>query len=149
MATGETTTGSLADSLPSIIASARIVREYAGVNKKTCDQKTLAPNTGLDWQEISLSQLAAQDITETTTNTNAQQLVDTLFSITPGMTQILVKITDRTMRRIARVVKAEVGPLSSNAMARKSPMRLTGVATSTFCSTPNSMSDGSACSAAL
>jgi len=49
MATGETTTGSLADSLPSIIASARIVREYAGVNKKTCDQQTLDANTGLSW----------------------------------------------------------------------------------------------------
>src|SRR3990167_7980447 len=119
MATGETTTGSLADSLPSIIASARIVREYAGVNKKTCDQQTLDPNTGLAWQEISLSQLAAQDIDETTTNTNAQQLQDTLLSATPTMTQILLKITDRTMRRIAAVVKSEVGPLSANAMARK------------------------------
>ena len=119
MATGETTTGSLADSLPSIIASARIVREYAGVNKKTCDQQSLDANTGLTWQEISLAQLSGQDITETTTNTNAQQIQDTLLSATPGMTQILVKITDRAMRRIASVVKSKIGPLSMNAMARK------------------------------
>lgn len=119
MPTGETHTGSLTDSLPSIIALARIVREYAGVNKKTCDQQNLDANTGLDWQEISLSQLAAQDITETMTNDNPQQIQDTLFSITPGMTQILLKITDRTMRRIASVVKSKIGPLASNAMARK------------------------------
>lgn len=119
MAVGETTTGSLADSLPSIIAEARIVREYAGVNKKTCEQQTLDPNTGLAWQEISLAQLAAQDITETMENTNAQQLSDTILSATPSMTQILLKITDRTMRRIASVVKSKIGPLSMNAMARK------------------------------
>lgn len=119
MATGETHTGSLTDSLPSIIASARIVREYAGVNKKTCEQQPLDPNTGLSWQEISLAQLSAQDITETTTNDNPQQIQDTLLSATPAMTQILVKITDRAMRRIAAVVKAKIGPLSMNAMARK------------------------------
>src|SRR3990172_2889923 len=119
MATGETTTGSLADSLPTIIASARIVREYAGVNKKTCEQQSLDANTGLTWNEISLSQLAAQNIDETTDNQNAQQLQDTLLSTTPTMTQILLKITDRTMRRIAPVVKSKIGPLSVNAMARK------------------------------
>ena len=119
MATGETITGSLADSLPTVIAQARIVREYAGVNKKTCDQQELDANTGLSWNEISLSQLAAQDVTETTNNTNAQQLQDTIFTITPGLTQILVKITDRTMRRIAGVVKSKMGSLSANAMARK------------------------------
>lgn len=119
MTVGETHTGSLTDSLPSIIASARIVREYAGVNKKTCEQRTLDNNTGLSWQEISLAQLSAQDITETTTNNNPQQIADTLLSATPSMTQILVKITDRALRRIASVVKAEIGPLSMNAMARK------------------------------
>lgn len=119
MPTGETHTGSLTDSLPSIIASARIVREFAGVHKKTTDQQTLDANTGLNWQEISLAQLSGQDITETTTNTNAQQIQDTLLSATPSMSQILVKITDRALRRIASVVKSKIGPLSVNAMARK------------------------------
>ena len=119
MATGETTTGSLTDSLPKVIADARIVREYAGVNKKTCDQQKLTDNTGLSWHEISLAQVAAQDVTETTNNQNAQQVQDTIFSITPGMTQILIKITDRTMRRIASVVKSKMGTLAANAMARK------------------------------
>lgn len=119
MATGPTTTGSLTDSLPSIIADARIVREYEGTWQRTTDKRTLKSNTGLSWQEISLAQLAAQDITETTENDNAQQIADTIFSITPSMTQILVKITDRTYRRIASVVESKMGSLAGNAMARK------------------------------
>ena len=119
MAVGETHTGSLTDSLPKVIADARIVREYAGTYMKTCDVRKLTEGTGLSWHEISLAQLAAQDITETTTNNNAQQIQDTIFSITPGMTQILIKITDRTYRRIADVVESRMGPLAANAMARK------------------------------
>src|SRR3972149_3815309 len=60
---GETPTGSLTDSLPTVLADARIVREYEGVWKRTCDTRSLADNTGLSWNEISLSQLQAQDIT--------------------------------------------------------------------------------------
>lgn len=116
---GETTTGSLTDSLPTIIADARIVREYEGTWMRTTDVRKLADNTGLNWNEISLAQLTAQDITETTTNNNAQAIADTIFTITPQMTQILVKITDRTYRRIADVVNSKIGSLAGNAMARK------------------------------
>lgn len=119
MPTGETHTGSLTDSLPKVIADARIVREFAGVHMKTCDVRKLAEGTGLNWHEISLAQLTAQDISETTLNQNAQQIQDTIFTITPGMTQILVKITDRTYRRIASVVESKMGSLAANAMARK------------------------------
>ena len=119
MATGETTSGSLADSLPTIIADARIINEYEGVWKRTCDVRRQTPGTGLNWNEISLAQLEAQDITETTENNNAQQVIDTLFTITPQMVQIMVKITDRTYRKIAAVVEGKVGELAGNAMARK------------------------------
>jgi hypothetical protein len=119
MASGETTSGSLADSLPSIIADARIVREFEGVWKRTCDVRDQAKGTGLNWQEISLGQLTASDVTETTTNENYQQLVDTIFQIEPTMTQIALKITDRTYRKIAAVVESKIGSLAGNAMARK------------------------------
>jgi hypothetical protein len=102
-----------------MIADARIVREYEGTWRRTCDVRTLKNNTGLTWHEISLAQLQAQDITETTENENAQQIADTIFSITPSMTQILVKVTDRTYRRIASVVESKMGTLAGNAMARK------------------------------
>lgn len=116
---GETTTGSLNDSLPTMIADARIVREFDGTWQRTCDVRKLKEGTGLSWNEVSLSQLAAQDITENTTNNNAQAIADTIFTITPSMTQILVKITDRTYRRIASVVEAKIGTLAGNGMSRK------------------------------
>ena len=119
MATGETLSGTLADSLPSIIADARIIREYDGVWQRTTDKRTLKKGTGLNWQEISLAQLVAQNITETTDNQNAQQFADTLLQVEPTMTQILIKVTDRTYRKIAGVVESKMGTLAGNAMARK------------------------------
>jgi len=102
-----------------MIADARIVREYDGTWQRTTDVRTLKDGTGLNWQEISLAQLVAQDITETTNNENPQQIADTLLSVEPTMTQILVKITDRTYRKIAGVVESKMGTLAGNAMARK------------------------------
>lgn len=119
MPVGETTTGSLQDSLPYMIADARIIREYEGVYRRVTDVRDQAKGQGLTWNEISLGQLNAADITETTRNDNPQLIADTLFSITPTMTQILIKITDRTYRRIAQVVSSKVGQLAGNAMARK------------------------------
>ncbi len=119
MATGETISGSLADSLPTIIADARLIREYEGVWMRTTDRRTQEEGTGLNWIENSLAQLTAQDIGETTENQNAQQLSDTLLQVEPTMTQILIKITDRTYRKIAKVVSGKFGSLAGNAMARK------------------------------
>jgi len=119
MASGETLSGSLADSLPSLIADARIVREYEGVWQRTTDVRKLKEGTGLNWQEIDLSQMTAQDVTETTINENPQQFVDTLLQLEPDMVQIMTKVTDRTYRKIADVVEGKMGTLAGNAMARK------------------------------
>ncbi len=119
IATGPTTTGSLSDSLPSMIAGARIVREYDGTYQRTCDWTNLKEGTGLDWNEISLAQLSAQTITESTILDNPQQIQDTLFQIEPLMTGIMLRITDRTYRRIANVVESKAGSLAGNAMVRR------------------------------
>ncbi len=119
MASGETTSGTLADSLPSILADARIIREHDGTWQRTTDKRTLSDGTGLNWQEISLAQLTSSDITETTQNENAQQIADTLLQSEPTMTQILIKVTDRTYRKIADVVESKMGGLAANAMGRK------------------------------
>jgi hypothetical protein len=119
MATGETISGSLADSLPSMIADARIVREFEGTWQRTTDVRKLKEGTGLNWQEISLAQLVAQDIGETTENENPQQIQDTLLSVEPTMTQIMIKVTDRTYRKIADVVESKMGTLAGNGMQRK------------------------------
>ena len=119
MATGETVTGSLTDALPEIVADARIIKEFEGTWMRTTDVRRQTPNTGLNWTEFALSQLTGQGITETTNNRNFQQLQGTLLSVEPTMSQTIIKITDRTFRKIASVVKGKFGTLAGNAMARK------------------------------
>lgn len=119
MATGNTTTGSLADSQQLIIDSARLVREYEGVFMRTCDVQKLAEGTGLGWEEISLAQLSAQAITETTVLDNPQQVADTLFTITPTVNGIQMIVTDRVYRRLPTKVTGKMGSLAQNAIQRK------------------------------
>lgn len=114
-----TDTGSLADSKQLVIDSARIVREYEGVWSRTTDVQRLSENTGLSWEEISLAQLSAQAIQETTVLENPQSITDALFSVTPTMTGINVIVTDRVYRRMPKSVIAKMGALAQNAIDRK------------------------------
>ena len=66
MAVGNTITDSLADSIPTMIASARIVREFAGVMPNLVDRQRLDENTGTVWNEVSMAKLSAQAVTENT-----------------------------------------------------------------------------------
>jgi len=116
---GNTTTGALADSLPTIIASARIVREYEGVMPQLVDKVTLAEGTGTGWNEVTFAQLTAQDITETTTLDNPQQVSDSLLTITPTAAGIETVITDRVAARISKNAYAKIGSLAQNAIQRK------------------------------
>ena len=118
MAGTPTTTAQLARSLPYVIGSARIVREFEGVMVRLSDRKNLADGTGLDWNEISLSALNAQSITETTELNNPQTISETLLTITPLMVGIQTIITDRTMRRITPMVAGQIGKLAQNAIQR-------------------------------
>lgn len=145
MAVGKTTTGSLADSLPTIIDSARIVREQPGVMTKCVDRVKLPEGTGLSWDEISLAKLTAQNITETTTFDNPQQLSDTLLTITPTVTGITTVITDRTMRRISKNVAAQIGKLAQNAIERKKDedgLSTVDAATTSLCGTGTTLTSG-------
>jgi hypothetical protein len=116
---GETLSTTLSGALPSIIADARIVREFDGVWQRTCDMKKLKKGTGLSWQEFTLQQIDAQDITETTRMENSQIYAGVLLSSTPQMTQIMIKVTDRTYEKVATVVTSKFGSLAGNAMKRK------------------------------
>jgi len=51
MASGETFTSNLTDSLNTMLASARAVREYKGVMVNLVDKQTLEPGTGTAWRE--------------------------------------------------------------------------------------------------
>ena len=115
---GNTTTAALSDSLPTILDSARIVREFEGVMVRLSDRTNLADGTGLDWNEISLAALTAQGVSETTELNNPQQIADTLFSVTPVIVGVQTIITDRTMRRISPNVASKIGVLAQNAIQR-------------------------------
>ena len=116
---GWTTTGSLADSLPTTVDSARLVREFEGVMVRLAESHNLAEGTGTTWNESSLAALTAAAVTELTVNENFQQLSDTLISISPTFVQVVTLITKRTKARISGNVAALIGVLSQNAMNRK------------------------------
>src|SRR3990167_2648494 len=118
MANGNTTTDALADSLPSVIASARAVREYEGASAQLFDKETLGQGIGLTWNEITLAQLTAQHITETTVLDNPQQMTDTIFSITPTVSAIHTFTTDRVAARISKNAFAKTGGQAQNAIQR-------------------------------
>ena len=119
MAVGNTITDSLADSIPTMIASARIVREFAGVMPNLVDRQRLDENTGTVWNEVAMAKLNAQAVTESTTLDNPQQMSDTLLSITPSVIGVHTVITDRVAMRIAANAYAQTGSLAQNAIERK------------------------------
>ena len=119
MAAGDTITQSLADSLDTVVASARQIREYEGVMPNLVDKVTLTEGSGTSWREISMAALNAQNITETTTLDNPQQMSDTVFSITPTVTGIQTLVTDRVASRINSQSYAQLGSLAQNAIQRK------------------------------
>lgn len=119
MATGWTTTGSLADSLDDVRSSARIVRKFEGVMPQLVDKQTLGEGIGLSWQEITYAALTAQAITETTDLDNPQQLSDSLLTITPTVVGIETFLTDRVKARINRKGFSKIGTLGQNAIQRK------------------------------
>jgi hypothetical protein len=83
------------------------------------ETQKLGENMGNTWDEISLSQITAQAITENTELSNYQQTADTKFTITPTMVGIATVITDKLRHRIDRKVAAKIGALAQNAIQRK------------------------------
>ena len=118
MASGYTTTDALADSIHVIVAGARIVREYEGVMPQLVDKTTLMDEV-VDWREITLAKLNAQDVTETTDLDNAQQITDSVITLTPNMVGIYTVITDKVARSISKKTLAKHGALAQNAIERK------------------------------
>jgi len=118
MATGYTTTGSVADSLDDVRSSARIVREFEGVMPQLVTKETLGTGIGLSWQEIDYSQLTAQRVTENTVLENPQQIADSLLTITPTVTAVHTFITDRVKARINKKGLSKMGSLGQNAIQR-------------------------------
>ena len=120
MASGNTITGSLANSLDTVVAAARNQREKAGngVMKGLVDTETLKEGTGLDWKEVDIEKLSAQRVTETTTLNNAQQYADNELTITPLPVGIHTWISDRVGRRLNKKAFAKLGVGAGRAIDR-------------------------------
>lgn len=119
MPSGYNTTTNFTDSLQTMVAAARVTREYEGVMAQLVDVETLEEGTGLTWNEVTLGKLTAQSISETTELDNPQQASDTNFPLTPSIVGIHTVITDRVKRRISSKVYAKLGQLGQNAIQRK------------------------------
>jgi len=119
MASGTTDTTILEDSLPTIVSSARIVRENEGVMQRLSTMEKLGEGDGLSWREVSFAQLSAMDVGEQDMLANPQQLSDALFTVTPTVTAIHTVITDRVKARISKTALGKIGSLAQNAIERK------------------------------
>jgi hypothetical protein len=114
-----TVTTQLDASLPTVITSARLVREQEGDMPALVERRKLNEGTGDTWHEVSYAKLTAQAVTETTENENIQQVSDTDFAIQPTMVQIATMLTDKVGRNITKNGLREIGRLGQNAMQRK------------------------------
>jgi len=120
MASGETTTTILSDSLDDIRHSARTVREdRGGVIVGLVDKQSLPTGTGLSWKELRYEQLTAQSVSETTIMDNPQSYSDSVITGTPTLIGIMTKITDRVAARINPKGFAELGKGPMRAINRK------------------------------
>ena len=119
MAVGNTTTGSLAESIDTIRAAARSRRQFDGVMPQLVERVELDANTGTGWSEVVLANLEPQAVTENTVLDNPQQYDDSAITITPSMVQIETFISDKTRRNINKRVIAQMGKMPGEAMMRK------------------------------
>jgi len=119
MPSGQTTTGSLNDSMPLFIDSARIRREYPPVVAKLAEMHKLDANTGLSWEEVEFGRFTAQAVTDTTTLDNAQQFSDSIATVTPTISGITTIVTDKVYRRLSKNCIAQMGSLAQDALERK------------------------------
>lgn len=116
MAAGPTTTGSLADSQETIIADARMRRQYGTVMTRVVDNKRLKKNTGLSWNEIVVENLSAQDVDENTILDNFQQYADALLTVTPTIVGLATFVTDRARNRLSSETLGQMGKQPQNAI---------------------------------
>ena len=116
---GETTSTSLADSMPAVVSSARQVREHPTGFPGTVDVKPLEKGTGAAWREVVLARLAAQALGQTQKLDNPQEITDTLFSIEPEIYGVHIILTRKVMDQISRNAIGETGGLMQNAIQRR------------------------------
>ena len=119
MPQGETSTSSLADSLPVVIASARQVKEQVGQNfSSSVDRKPLPMGTGSTWREIDLARITAQAVPQGSKLDNPQTIADNLISVEPTMSGVHIVVTPELRQYVDTKVAGEWGGLMQNSLDR-------------------------------
>ncbi len=120
MASGDTTTITLADSMVQLRQSAAIQREGSLGFQNTVRKEQLGKGEGNAWNHVVLDKLTAQrGLGETQRLDNAQAMTDVIFSIEPQTTGIYVVLSRKMQDRIARAVFTQTGALMQNAINRQ------------------------------
>lgn len=142
---GYTTTSSLADSLPKAVAAARSVNKFEGVMPQLCDKKSLGQGMGNDWNEITMSDVVAQAVTESTVLDNPQQITDTMMTITPTVVAVETFISDKVKNNISKVALAQLGGQSQKAIVKKKDedgLAVLDGATTSLCGAGSTLTSG-------
>ena len=120
MPSGDTVVTTVEEGLDTVLASARIEREYpADVMLKLCDRQTLTEGTGTAWREFLSAKLTAQNYGENDVIDNPQELDGSVLSATPQLVAIQTYIGDRVQLRLNPKAYGTFGGLTQNAISRK------------------------------
>lgn len=120
MPSGDTFVTTVEEGLDTVIAEARVTREYpADVMMKVCDRRTLMPGTGTSYREFLAATLTAQNYGETDTIDNPQELDGSILSATPQLTAVQTFIGRRVAVRLNKEAFATFGGLAQDAIQRK------------------------------
>jgi hypothetical protein len=119
MADGVSQANTLSNSLNTIVAQARVVREQQGVMPQLVDRERLAMGQGLTWREIAMQNLNdATPVSEGEEYDNPQQLAEALLTATPSEVGFELVLTDRMKKRVDKKVLGKTGGLAGASMQR-------------------------------
>lgn len=146
MPSGDTFVTTVEEGLDTVIASARIVREYPhNIMPKLVDKATLPEGTGTSWREFAADQITAQNYGETDTIDNPQELDGSVLSGTPQLSAVHTFVGRRVAGRLNSKAYAQLGGLAQNAINRlmdTDGLAMFATATTTLAGTATSLTSG-------
>jgi hypothetical protein len=121
-----TTTSSLTNSLPYLLAEVKFTRQYEAVMPKLVDTVQLPPYSGSTYNIPKLGTINAYSLVEGVDMAQFQALSDSKITFTPAEVGCQVFITDRVAYRVTPGLMRRAGSVMGNAMAKKEDQDLLG-----------------------
>lgn len=122
-----TTTTSLDQSLPFMLAEQKFTLQHEGVMTKLVDVIPLTDHMGNDVNIPKLSAATAYTLTEGVDMAQMQQITDTLTTITPSDVGVQIFLTNKVIRQVSEGLMRRMGKVLGNAMAKKIDRDLLGL----------------------